>query len=101
MAEVLAYAPGDAEAILAEARPGAPWRSGFGLPEPSPQLGRAITAMGRAVLTGVPDGGMPTFDSVLSAASEDRDGESPLDALVWQVLRAMFEERRTRNPSIG
>jgi len=101
IAEVLAYAPGDAETILAEARPGAPWRSGFGLPEPSPQLGRAITAMGRAVLTGVPDGGMPTFDTVLSAASEDRDGESPLDALVWQVLRAMIEERRTRNPSMG
>jgi hypothetical protein len=44
---------------------------------------------------------MLTFGSVLSAASEDRDGESQLDALVWQVLRAMFEERRTRNPAIG
>lgn len=101
MAEVLAYAPQDAEAILAEARPGALWRGGFGLPEPSPQLGRAISAMGRAVLTAAPNGGMPTFEAVLGAPSEDRGGESQLDALVWQVLRAMFEERRTRNPAIG
>jgi hypothetical protein len=101
MAEVLAYAPQDADAILAEARSGAAWRSGFGLPQPSPQLGRAISAMGRAVLTAAPNGAVPTFDSVLRAASEDHSGDSQLDALVWQALRAMLEERRTRNPLAG
>jgi hypothetical protein len=93
----MAYAPQDAEAIRTEAV----WRSAFGLPDPSPDLSRAISAMGRAILTAAPSDEMPSFDSVLIAASTDRSDESQLDVLVWQVLRAMFEECRTRNPAIG
>jgi len=51
--------------------------------------------MTRTVLTAT-DGSMPTFKTVLSAASEDRRDDAPLDGLVRQVLRAMLEERKTR-----
>jgi hypothetical protein len=98
MAEVLTYAPQDAETLLAEARSGATWRGELGLPDLSPQLSQAISAMGQVVATAAQIGGLPTFDSVLSAASQDRSGESEVETLVRRVLRAMFEERRTRNP---
>ncbi len=101
VAEMLAYAPWRAEALLAEARSGAAWRAALGLPEPSPQLGRAIGSMSREVLAAAPQDGLPTFDEVLSAANEDRSAEPQLDSVVRQVLRAMLEERRTRQPDSG
>ena len=101
MAEMLAYAPGRAAALLAEARSGAAWRADLGLPEPSPQLGEAIDSMSREVLAAAPQDGLPTFDEVLSAANEDRSAEPQLDSVVRQVLRAMLEERRTRQPASG
>jgi hypothetical protein len=99
-AEVLAYAPGDTAAVLGEARSGAPWRASLGLPEPSPQLSTAIEAMRNEVLTAT-DGAQPTFATVLSAAGEDRSDEPALDALVRRVLRAMLEERKTRETAGG
>ena len=44
---------------------------------------------------------VPLFETVLSAASEKRRDESQLDALVRQVLRAMLEQRQTRQPADG
>ncbi|HEX9520568.1 MAG TPA: hypothetical protein VF940_30860 [Streptosporangiaceae bacterium] len=38
---------------------------------------------------------------MLSAANEDRSAEPQLDSVVRQVLRAMLEERRTRQPDSG
>jgi hypothetical protein len=98
VAEVLAHSPAGAEALLAEARPRAPWRAALGLSEPSPPLGEAISSMSREVLAAAEDG-RTSFDTVLSAAGQDRPGESRLDGLVRQVLRAMLEERRTRQPA--
>ena len=101
VAEVLAYAPGRAAALLAEARPGAAWRAALGLSEPSPQLGQAINYMGQEVLTSPTPDGVPNFGTVLGAAGEDRPDEPQLDGLVRQVLRAMLEERLTRQPASG
>jgi hypothetical protein len=54
--------------------------------------------MSREVLAAAEDG-RTSFDTVLSAAGQDRPGEPRLDGLVRQVLRAMLEERRTRQPA--
>jgi hypothetical protein len=48
------------------------------------------------VLAAADKDGDPKFDAVLSAASEDRPDEPPLDRLVRQVLRGMLEQRQTR-----
>lgn len=98
---MLAYAPWRAAALLAEARSGAAWRAALRLSEPSPQLGQAIDSMAREVLAAAPQGESPTFDAVLNAACEDRPGEPQLDGVVRQVLRAMLEERQTRQPPSG
>jgi hypothetical protein len=101
VAEVLTYAPAETAAVLAEARAGAAWRAGLGLPEPSRQLDLAIGSMRETVLAAGTGDGLPTIETVLSAASEDRPGESQLDGLVRQVLRAMLEERCAREPVGG
>ena len=55
--------------------------------------------MSREVLAATTRGDTPNFDTVLHAAGEDRPGEPRLDGLARQVLRAMLEERRTRQPA--
>jgi hypothetical protein len=97
VAEVLARAPGGAPSLLAEARSGAAWRDVLGLAEPSARLSNAIDAMSKVVMTAGVDDSLPTFESVLSAASAHRQDESGLDATVRHVLRAMLEERQTRH----
>ncbi|HEX6518828.1 MAG TPA: hypothetical protein VF070_02280 [Streptosporangiaceae bacterium] len=99
VAEVLEHAPHRAAALLDEARPGAAWRAALGLSEPSPQLTQAIASMSSEVLASANGSGAPEFDVLLSAANEGQLGEQPLDGLVRQVLRAVLEERRTRQPT--
>jgi hypothetical protein len=98
VAEVLAYAPEHANALFAEARSGARWRRTLGLPEPSARLGEAIDSMDRAVRASAPDGGTCTFASLLIAVGEDDPDEPEMDGLTRRVLRAMLEQRRTRQP---
>jgi hypothetical protein len=98
VAEVLAYAPERANAVLAEARAGARWRATLGLPDPSPRLSEAIDSMHQAVRAVAPAGGAPTFDALLLAAGQDPPGERPLDGLVRRALLSMLEQRRTRQP---
>jgi hypothetical protein len=43
------HSPHEVAGLLADARPGAPWRAGLGLPEPSAPLARALTAVAGAV----------------------------------------------------
>ena len=93
---MLAHAPDDAARLLAEARSGARWRGDLGLPEPSPLLSQAISSLTKTVLAAGTDDAAPSFATMIVAASETREGEAPLDALVRQVLRAMLEERQTR-----
>jgi hypothetical protein len=97
-AEILDSASGGTAAVLAEARPGAPWRAVLGLSEPSGRLSQAIELMSRQVLATANEDEAPEFDAVLRAASEDRPDEAPLDGIVRRVLRGMLEQRRTRQP---
>lgn len=96
VAETLAYAPERAPGLLADAHPGAPWRTALKIAEPSPQLSEAIDIIDQIVRAGAPPGGQPTFDATIAAAGEDRPGEAELTGLVRRVLRSTLEQRRTR-----
>jgi hypothetical protein len=97
VAEAVDHVPERLAEVLAEARPGAPWRAELGLPEPSERLADAIAALENAVTDATPAGGVPTFDGLLAVASRKRDGEPALTALVCGALLSMLEERRTRH----
>jgi len=101
VAEILAHAPEKTAGLLAAARSGASWRGSFGLAEPSAQVEQAIDLMRQHVLASADLNGVPGFDTVLRACEEDRPYESSLDSRVRQVLRAMLEERRTRQVPVG
>jgi hypothetical protein len=99
VAEAVTYAPERTAEVLADGRPGAPWRTAMGLPEPSARLGAAIESMAQAVgALDVVDGERAS-DALLAVAAQDPPDEDPLDSLVRRVLLAMLEERRTRQPA--
>ena len=95
VAEALAYAPEQIPALVADARPGAAWRSALGIAEPSKQLGEAIESLDDLMRAAG-----PTFDAVLAAAYEDRSGEQALDELVRTVLRSTLEQRSSRQAAV-
>jgi hypothetical protein len=98
VAEALASAPERAAALLAEARPGASWRAGLGIPQPSPRLSEAIERLNRSVRAAGPPTGPPAFSAVLAATTrEDQPGEQELDALARRVLRSALEQLRVRH----
>jgi hypothetical protein len=99
VAEVLAHAPERAPRVMAEAAPGAAWRSALGLPEPSARLATALHSMSMVAREVRPPAGTPLLDAAIAAAAEDRPGEDPLDRMVRQALLSTLEERRTREPS--
>jgi len=101
VAEILAHAPEKAAGLLAEALPGASWRGSFGLAEPSAELERAIELMRQHILASADPDGVPGFEALLSICEEDGPYEGWLDSRVRQVLRAMLEERRTRQLPTG
>ena len=93
LAEALAYTPARARAVLADARPDAPWRRDLGVGEPSPRCSDAIDALERAL----GDGAL-SLDAVLFAVRDD-DGQpedSALDRLARRVLRSTIEQLCTR-----
>jgi hypothetical protein len=96
IAEALAHAPERSRAVLADARPDAPWRAALGIAEPSPRVSDAIESIARFVGAATPPGGAPTFDAVLTAARKDRPGEQALDGLTRQVLLSTLEQLRSR-----
>jgi hypothetical protein len=98
VAEMLAYAPERVEALVAEARTGAPWRASLGLTQPSPRLAEAIDAMGRTIQAATSADGRSGFDALLTAATEDRTEEGGLGCVVRRVLLSMLEQRCTRQP---
>jgi hypothetical protein len=81
---------------MADARPGAAWRSELGIAEPSPHLGEAIESLDEKLQAAAQASGTPTFDAALVAASEDRSGEQTLRELVGSVLRSTLEQHRSR-----
>jgi hypothetical protein len=95
LAEILAFAPERAEAVLAEAHADAPWRAAFGIAAPSRSLSQAMESLARRVRGDVPDTAV-TFDAVLSSSRADRPGENSLDRLARRALQSALEQRRTR-----
>ena len=96
VAEALAYTPARAQAVLADARPGAPWRPDLGIAEPSPRLSDAIDSIERALSAAMPAGGAPSLDALLLAVRDGQPGESALDGLARSVLRSTLEQLCTR-----
>jgi hypothetical protein len=95
VAETLAHAPELIPALLADARPGAAWRSELGIAEPAQQLGEAIESLHELI-----QGAGPTFDAVLAAARDDRPGEQALDELARAALRSTLEQLRSRQAGV-
>jgi len=96
VAETLAGAPERIPAVLADARPGAAWRSALGIADPSPQLNYAIASLSAMLEEATSADGVPSFDAALAASREPREGEQPLDELVRGALRAILEQLRSR-----
>ena len=82
--------------MIGNARPGAVWRSEFGIAEPSPQLGEAIESLNEKLQAAARASATRTFDAVLVAASADRSGAHTLGELVDSVLRSTLEQHRSR-----
>jgi hypothetical protein len=101
VAETLAHGPERIPALVADARPGAVWRSELGIAEPSPQLGEAIESLDETIQAATREGGTPTFDAVLAAAYEYRSGEQALGELVGSVLRSTLEQLRSRQAAVS
>jgi hypothetical protein len=99
VAETLAHAPERIDDLLADARPGAAWRSALGIADPSQQLDEAIASLGAVIESAAVGDDALTFDALLAASRETREGERPLDELVRSALRATLEQLRSRQPS--
>jgi hypothetical protein len=95
LAEMLAFAPECADAVMVEAHPDASWRAVFGIAAPSRSLAQAIESPTRTVRGEMP-GTVATFDAVLSLSRADAPGESSLDRLARRVLQSALEQRLTR-----
>jgi hypothetical protein len=96
LAEALAHAPARAAAVLADARPCAPWRADLGLAEPSARLSDAIDSIERALSQATPADGPPSLDGLLFAVRDGHAGGSALDRLTCGVLRSAIEQLCTR-----
>jgi hypothetical protein len=96
VAEALAYTPARAQAVLADARPGAPWRLDLGIAEPSPRLSDAIDSIERALSAATPSAGAPSLDALLLAVRDAQPAESALDKLARGVLRSTLEQLCTK-----
>jgi len=89
VAEAMEHAPERVDGVLADARPGAPWRRVLDLPEPSQPLATALGALCDAVAAA---GGAD--DAVLTVLGDaPPDGDAPV-ALGISVLRTSLESRR-------
>jgi hypothetical protein len=95
LAEMLAFAPERSQAVVAEARPDAPWRAVFGIAAPSRPVSQAIESLARTVRGDMPDAPV-TFDAVLNSSRADRPGESSLERLARRALQSALEQRLTR-----
>ena len=101
VADALALAPHRLEGLDTEALAGAPWRGPLGIPEPSPQLNRAISCMFRAVCTATAAHSEAPLDAVLHAVRDRQPGEPGLDRLVRRVVRSTLEQRQARRANEG
>jgi hypothetical protein len=98
VAEALAHGPDRLAAVLADARPDAPWRTALRLAQPGARLGDAIDSLRRFVVANASGNEAPAYDALLAAADDEAGDEKPLDRMVRRALRSMLEERQTRRP---
>ena len=101
VADALAFAPEQLEAVRADALADAPWRAELGLPKPSGELNQAISRMFREARTAMDTGREPPLDAVILAVRATHVGSPGLDQLVCRVLRSAVEQRRNRRPLVG
>jgi hypothetical protein len=101
VAEAAAYAPERVAALLADARPSAPWRAALGIAKPSPKLSDAIESISRVVQAATHSGGAPTLEALLIAVQDQHPGEQELDRFVRRVLRSTLEQRRMQQAREG
>jgi hypothetical protein len=96
LAEAVAYAPERVDALLADARAGAPWRAALRIAQPSQRLSEAMYFIGQAVRALAPSGGAPTLDALHVWCREDRPSDNGVNRLVRRVLRSTLEPIRAR-----
>jgi hypothetical protein len=99
VSEALAYAPEQAQALLADAYAEAAWRVALQLPAPTPRLRGTIDSIRETLRSATPSGGFPSFDGVLRSVREDRTDAPAIDRLSRRVLRSTLEQLRTRQAS--
>jgi hypothetical protein len=100
VAEALECAPEKIPTLIADLRPGAAWRSGFGIAEPSPRLVEAIESLSEVLTEAGRADGAPTFDVVLATVREDPAGQHPIDETVRAALRSALEQLRSRQGAV-
>jgi hypothetical protein len=89
------YDPDCVEALLADAQGNTQWRATLGIPEPSPQLSRAMHFVSKA-LRGALQNGNLNLDVLYISLLEDRPAEDALDRLTRRVLRSTLDQVRTQ-----
>jgi hypothetical protein len=98
LAEALSSAPDRIAAVLEDARPGAPWRAGAGLEEPSPELAAALWDLKEIVDSTAGERG-PTVASVVAAIESREDPErrrrGTTRRLVGTVLLSALDWQRS------
>lgn len=94
VAEAITVAPGELDAVLSDAAPGATWRAALGTPEPSPTLVRALDGLGQVGRAGSGGGTAPSSATdVLAVVGEALSSEDELTVLAARVLSAALESR--------
>jgi hypothetical protein len=99
IAEALAFAPTNIEALGADAQPGARWRDELRVCEPSPPLRHAINGITQTARTALAAGGDLPLNTALLAAEDSQPDQSALHELAHAVLRSALQQRQTRQPA--
>ncbi len=94
VAEALEHSATEADEVVADAAPGAPWRRNLALPEPSRALSRALETVARAV-QGV-GGGVGGAAAALALLDRGGGAGDPAGDLGGLVLRAALHTRHDR-----
>ena len=81
-------------AVVGEARAGRPWRTALRIPEPSPELDRAIDRMIRMVTSVAAEPSRPPPEPARPAVRDGQAAQPGLDRLVRRVLCAALEQRQ-------
>jgi hypothetical protein len=100
LAEAMADAPDSVESVLANASAGAPWRTAFGLGEPSPSFCEAASILKRAVRAVHSSRDATRLEDLCAWCRDVQPGQHGLETLVRRVLRAAAEERELLRSSM-